>query len=75
MEKLKSLAAGLDTDKLGQIQSILAGASILYMGLKHMKESPKLSIAKSLLGGYLIYTALTGKHLFNEEVENLLAKA
>lgn len=75
MEKLKSFVDGLDTDKLAKMQSLVTGASILYMGIKNIKESPKMSIAKSLIGGYLIYTALTGKHLLNDKVENLMAKA
>jgi uncharacterized membrane protein len=62
-------------DKIARIQSAMAGAAMLYSGIKHVKESPKVSIAKSILGGYLIYTALSGNKPMGKMLEKIAAKA
>ena len=73
MEKSKLLGMGLDMDKIERLQSLIAGATFLYNGIKNIKESPKVSIAKSILGGYLIYTAITDKHPAGKSIEKLVA--
>jgi uncharacterized membrane protein len=76
MEKLKLLDTSLNMDKMARAQSLVAGASFLFSGIKHMKESPKMSIAKSVLGGYLVYRALSGHCHMNQVLErNTAAKA
>ena len=60
MEKLNLLDTSVNMNKMARAQSLLAGASFLFSGIKHIKESPRSSVAKSLLGSYLIYRAISG---------------
>lgn len=62
-------------DKIARAQSLIAAAGMLYNGIKHIKESPKMSIAKSLLCGYLIYAALSGKQAMGAKTGNIIASA
>jgi len=62
-------------DKISRIQSAMAGAAMLYSGIKNVKESPKMSIAKSILGGYMIYTALSGDKPMSRMLKKITAKA
>jgi uncharacterized membrane protein len=62
-------------DKIARLQSAMAGAAMVYSGIKTMKESPKMSIAKSILGGYLIYTALSGDKPMGKLMEKITTKA
>ncbi len=69
MEKLKLLDTSTNMGKMARAQSFITGASILFSGIKHMKESPKTSIAKSIFGGYLLYRALSGHCHLNHVLE------
>lgn len=50
----------VNVDKTERAQSLITGASFLLSGLNNMKHSPKISIAKSILGGYLLFRGITG---------------
>jgi uncharacterized membrane protein len=75
MKNLNWSAINNGMDKIARIQSAMAGAALLYSGIKHAKESPKTCIAKSILGGYLIYTALSGDKPMSRVMEKITAKA
>lgn len=60
MEKLRLSDTSVNVGTTERAQSLITGASFLMSGINNMKRSPKISIVKSLLGGYLLYRGLTG---------------
>lgn len=69
MEKLNFSDTTVNIDNMARSQSLITGAGLLYSGITDMKTHPKISIAKSVLGGYLIYRALTGHCHMNQMLE------
>ena len=68
MNALNILDSSVNVGKTGRIQSLVAGASLLVSGIDKMKQSPKLSILKTVLGGYLIYRGISGHCHVNQVV-------
>jgi uncharacterized membrane protein len=60
MEKLRLSDLSVNVDKTERAQSLITGASFLLSGINNIKHSPKVSIAKSILGGYLLFRGITG---------------
>ncbi len=60
MEKLRLSDTSVNVGTAERAQSLITGASFLLSGINNMKHSPKLSILKSILGGYLIYRGISG---------------
>ncbi|WP_423735194.1 SRPBCC family protein [Chitinophaga caseinilytica] len=50
----------INVSKTGRILSSAAGASLIYLALSGMKQSPVKNIGKLLVGGYLLYRGLSG---------------
>ena len=52
----------------------MSGVTCLVSGIKHIKEQPKSALAKSLLGGYLIYRGVTGHCPLNQVMKRNTAR-
>lgn len=50
----------INVSKTGRIISSAAGASLVYLAIAGMKESPVKNIGRLLVGGYLLYRGLSG---------------
>lgn len=74
MNALSILDSTVNVGKDERTQSIISGATFLISALTNMKSSPKLSIAKSVLGGYLLYRGLSGHCHINQLVDKTTAR-
>lgn len=74
MNALSLFDSSVNVGKTGRVQSLIAGASLLVSGIDKMKDSPKLSVLKSVLGGYLIYRGLTGHCHLNQVANKTTAR-
>lgn len=50
----------INVSKTGRIISSAAGASLVYLALSGMKQSPLKNIGRLLVGGYLLYRGISG---------------
>lgn len=60
-----------DNEKMG---SLITGGYIFGSGLMNIKQRPVISIAKAILGGYLIYRGVSGKCAVKDYAEKLMAQ-
>ena len=74
MNALSLFNSTVNVGKTGRVQSLVAGASLLVSSINKLKESPKMSILKSVLGGYLIYRGLTGHCHLNQIADKTTAR-
>lgn len=74
MNALNLLDTSVNVGKNGRVESLITGASLIFSSLNKLKSSPKLSVAKSILGGYLIYRGLTGHCHFNQVADKTTAR-
>jgi uncharacterized membrane protein len=74
MEKLNLRDTSVNMDSMARTQSLITGAGLLYSGLSHIKKPSAVNIAKTILGGYLVYRGLTGHCHMNQVLERNTAR-
>ncbi|WP_109698094.1 SRPBCC family protein [Chitinophaga deserti] len=60
----------INVSKTGRIISSAAGASLLYLGVANLKQSPLGSLGRILVGGYLLYRGLSGNCPITAAIED-----
>jgi len=74
MNALHILDSTVNVGKTGRVQSLLSGASLIFSSLGKLKSSPKMSVLKTMLGGYLIYRGLSGHCHLNQVADKTTAR-
>jgi len=66
MEKLEISDTTVNLDKTARTESLVTGATLMFNGLSTLKKQPTIAVIKSIIGGYLLYRAITGHCHLNQ---------
>lgn len=66
MKKLDIADTTVNLTNTARTESLVTGVTLLFNGLSTIKKQPTIAVVKSIIGGYLLYRAITGHCHLNQ---------